>query len=148
MGSAVVLGDTEDAPTRDAKDFSWEPWAAGLMSLSAISGTFHFMNGMKGSGKQTQVLSAPVPVSPKAEPIKTQSSGTTPTKANTSAPPTETSGPASRVAEATTLVRQNSKPLIPKPLAKKMQDPAQANHSEHPKKVESKATVRLIDINN
>lgn len=147
-GSAAVLGDTEDAPTRDAKDFSWEPWAAGLMSLSAISGTFHFMNGVKASGKQTQVLSAPVLSSPKAEPVKASSASTAPTKANPSALQTNSSGHASRLAEATALASQNSKPSIPKPQAKKMQDPAQMNQPQQPKKVEGKATVRLIDINN
>lgn len=148
MGSAAVLADTEDAPTRDAKDFSWEPWAAGLMTLSAISGAFHFMYGVKASGKQTQVQSAPVPSSPKAESVKASSASTAQTKANTSAPQTDASGHASRLGEATALATHNSKPLIPKPQAKKMQDPAQLSHSEQPKKVEGKATVRLIDINN
>lgn len=147
-GSAAVLGDTEDAQTRDAKDFSWEPWAAGLMSLSAISGTFHFMNGVKASGKQTQVLSAPATVSPKADPVKMSSASTAAVKANPSASQTDVLGQASRPAEPATLSSQPSKPSTPRPQGKKVQDPTQTNQGQQPKQGEGKATVKLIDINN
>jgi len=139
------LGDTENAQTPVAKDFSWEPWAAGLMSLSAISGVFHFMNGVKVSGKQTQALSAPVPINSKAEPVKAPSAAAA--AANSLAPQTDALGQASHLG-ATTSVTQTSKPLSPTPQVKKIPETAHLNHSQQPKKVEGKATVRLIDINN
>lgn len=145
-GGAAVSGDTENAQTPVAKDFSWEPWAAGLMSLSAISGAFHFMNGVKVSGKQAQALSAPVPIHSKAEPVKAPSAAAA--AASPLAPQTDASGQASHLAGATTSVTQTSKPLSLTPQVKKMPETAHINHSQQPKKVEGRATVRLIDINN
>ena len=119
MGSAAVLSDAENANAPVGKAFSWEPWAAGLMFLSAISGTIHFVAGVKATGKQVLAPSAPA----------------------------SDSGTSKQAATTTSLIHQPSKPLLPKPEVKKSPRPTGLARAPEPKKVEDKSTVRYIDIN-
>ena len=118
-GSAAVLSDHENANELVGKDFSWEPWAAGLMSLSAISGTIHFVAGVKATGKQVMAPSVPA----------------------------SESGTSKQAATTSSSINQTSKPLLPKPEVKKSPRPTGLAREPEPKKVEDKPVVRYIDIN-
>lgn len=143
MGSAAVISDAENLKSPDKKDFSWEPWAAGLMSLSAISGTFHFMAGMKPTNKQVQIPSA-APASPNPGPSKAQAAANA--KAQSAPPMPESSRPA-QAATVTASEYQTPKPIQPKPQAKKPPSPNEVGRAPERKKTEEKPTVRYIDIN-
>ena len=119
MGSAAVLSDAENTNALVGKAFSWEPWAAGLMSLSAISGTIHFVAGVKATGKQVLAPAAPA----------------------------VDSSTSKQSATSTSLIHQPSKPLLPRPEVKKYPRPAGQARTPEPKKVEERPTVRYIDIN-
>ncbi len=148
MGTAVVLNNAEHANTPVAKNFSWEPWAAGLMSLSAISGAFHFMNGMKATGKPVQALSAPVSIPPKAEPVKALISANATTQAQPVALASGTAAQSTQSTASTTVASQTASPVSAKPVAKKIPRPAEVRPVAEPRKVEDKPTVRYININN
>ena len=147
-GGDAVSADPETENTPVTNDFSWEPWAAGLMTLSAMSGSFIFISGGKASGKQTQVLSAPAAVSPKSEPAKALGASAVAAKAYPSESQPDTAGQERQHAGTSTLATQTSNSSLPTPQVKKIPGPDQMNHFPQPKKAEGKATVRLIDINN
>lgn len=144
MGSAAVLGDAENLNAPVEKAFSWEPWAAGLMSLSAISGTFHFLNGMKAAGKQVVAPYVPAPVNPKMGSAKAPEAVSVTSQSTTQS---FGSSATNKAAAASISREQNSKALASQSPVKKLPRPAEVAGTPVPKKVEEKSTVRYIDIN-
>ena len=145
IGSAAVAGDTETPSPPHKGEFSWEPWAAGLMSLSAISGTFHFVSGAKGASKQAEIPISPAVSSPKPGSAAAQAVTNASPKSKTQI--AESSQP-TQAAVSTTSGAQMPKPVPYKPQAQKPSSPDDVSRAPDRKKTEEKPTVRYIDVNN
>ncbi len=145
--SAAIVA-TDDANAKDSKAFRWEPWAAGLMTLSAISGSFMFMSGMKSSGKQTQSMTATAPAAPKPGSVNATGYGATTAPARPAASQTTAHGQDGQPGKSAGVETQTSMHSSDVAKAKNNPGPAQLSRAQSPKKVEGKGSVRYIDINN
>jgi hypothetical protein len=144
VGSSAAATNTEPKNAPVQQPFGWEPWVAGLMSLTAIGGTLLFVNGVKATSKQVLAPSRTVPVPLKQRTVPASVAVDVTSPSATQSTPSSTTSQSSGSTGATD---PNAKVLAHQSQTKKMPRLVETRRTVARPKAEDRPTVRYIDIN-